>query len=54
MKKRNLSDDVVRKTVDVLDEVEEAVLQVKTQLKAGDRICGAGACPQAPYGNGTD
>ena len=54
MKKRNVPDEVVRKTVDVLDEVEEAVLQVKTQLKAGGRICDAGTCPQAPYGNGTD
>lgn len=54
MKQQKLSDDLVKKTVEALDEAENAVLGVKTGVKAGDTICGAGSCPAPPYGNGTD
>ena len=54
MKKQKLSDELVQKTVETLDEVESAVLNVKTAIKAGDRPCAAGSCPQPPYGTGTD
>lgn len=54
MKKHDLSTELVEQTVDALDEVEDAVLGVKTGIKSGDRNCDAGVCPQAPYGVGTD
>ena len=54
MKKHDLSADLVEKTVDALDQVEDAVLGVKTAVKAGDTKCDAGACAAPPYGIGTD
>ena len=54
MKDQELSHELAEKTVDTLDEIESAVLDVTTGVKAGDRSCHAGACPQAPYGTGTD
>lgn len=35
MKKREISRELVKKTVDTLDELESAVLDIKTGVKAG-------------------
>ena len=54
MKKQDLSSELVKKTVDTLDEVEDAVLGVKTGVTAGDTLCEPGTCPATPYGTAID
>ena len=54
MKKHDLPEELVEKTVETLDEVEDAVLGTKTGVKAGHTFCNAGACPAPPYGTGID
>lgn len=54
MKNQKLPNELVKKTVETLDEVEDAVLGVKTGVTAGDTLCEPGSCPVTPYGTAID
>lgn len=51
MKKQDLSQELVQKTVAALDEVENEVLGVQTGVKAGVDLCkNPDSCPRPLYG----
>ncbi len=51
MKKRKVSEELVKKTVDTLDELESSVLGVKTGVTAGGIVDGSNfPVPTPDYG----
>lgn len=50
MKKREVSKELVKKTVDTLNELESAVLNIKTGVTAGDILDPTFPGPTTDYG----